>query len=100
MHRHARTEALVEGITALESVYRDALADGAAPLNADRDRLRVDPSAAVGALDACRAARQALIEHNPNEGLMLERLLLHLPRAGLPRASGAAISSKLTPAAL
>jgi hypothetical protein len=88
VHRHARTEALVEGITALETVYRDALADGAAPINSDRDRLQVDPNAAAGALDACRAARQALIEHNPNEGLMLERLLLHLPRAGAPSTSG------------
>ena len=35
----------------------------------------------VVALDACRDARQALIEHNPNESLMLERLLLHLPAA-------------------
>jgi DNA polymerase-3 subunit delta' len=88
VHRHARAEALIEGITALETVYRDALADDAAPLNADRERLRVDPAAAASALDACRAARQALIEHNPNEGLMLERLLLHLPRTGAPTTSG------------
>src|SRR5204862_7857120 len=27
VHRHARAEALIEGITALESVYRDTLAD-------------------------------------------------------------------------
>ena len=40
VHRHARTEALIEGITALETVYRDALAGGAVPaLNADRPAL-------------------------------------------------------------
>jgi DNA polymerase-3 subunit delta' len=80
VHRHARTEALIEGITALETVYRDALAGVAVPaLNADRAPLTLDARACGRALDACREARQALIEHNPNESLMLERLLLHLP---------------------
>jgi DNA polymerase-3 subunit delta' len=79
VHRHARAEALIEGITALESVYRDTLADGVGALNADRARVVVAARDATAALDACRAARQALIEHNPNEGLMLERLLWHLP---------------------
>jgi DNA polymerase-3 subunit delta' len=87
VHRHARAEALIEGITALETVYRDALATGAAPsLNADRAPLVLDPRASARALDACRAARQALIEHNPNESLMLERLLLHLP-SGVGRSA-------------
>ena len=81
-HRHARTELLLEGITALETVYRDALAGPGAPaLNVDRPMLVVDARAAAAALDACRAARQVLIEHNPNETLLLERLLLHLPAA-------------------
>jgi len=82
VQRHARTELLVEGITALETVYRDALAGVDAPvLNIDRAVLTIDPRAAAAALDACRAARQALIEHNPNETLLLERLFLHLPAA-------------------
>jgi DNA polymerase III subunit delta' len=82
VHRHARTEALIEGITALETVYRDALAGTSVPaLNADRPLLALDARACGRALDACRDARQALIEHNPNESLMLERLLLHLPAA-------------------
>lgn len=76
--RRARTDALLEGITAIESVYRDALADGAPPLNADRERLAVGPSEAAAALDACREARAAF-EFNPSEGLLLDRLVLHLP---------------------
>jgi DNA polymerase-3 subunit delta' len=81
-HRRARTEALSEGITALETVYRDAMAGPHAPrLNVDRPSLAVDPRAADRALDACRAARQALGEYNPNETLLVERLLLHLPPA-------------------
>ena len=80
VHRHARTEALIEGITALETVYRDALAGAQdVALNRDRPVLVLDARACARALDACRAARQALIEHNPNESLMLERLLLHIP---------------------
>jgi DNA polymerase-3 subunit delta' len=79
-HRHARTELLLEGITAIESLYRDALAGSSAPhLNTDRPLLTVDPRACGEALDACRAARRVLLEHNPNETLLLERLFLHLP---------------------
>jgi DNA polymerase III subunit delta' len=76
--RRARVDAVLEGITAIESVYRDALADGVAPLNQDRDRITVNPVAAAAALDACREARDAF-EFNPSEGLLLERLVFHLP---------------------
>ena len=76
--RRARTEALHEGITALESVYRDALAAGAPPINTDRDVLVIGAVAAADALDACAEARRAF-EFNPNESLLLERLMLHLP---------------------
>jgi DNA polymerase III subunit delta' len=76
--RRLRVDAVLEGITAIESVYRDALAEGAPPINLDRERLEVDPAAAVRALDACREARAAF-EFNPNEGLLLQRLVLHLP---------------------
>ncbi len=79
-HRRARTEALVEGITALETVYRDALAGPDAPaLNIDLEVARPQPRACDRALRACRAARDVLAEFNPNEGLLLERLLLQLP---------------------
>jgi DNA polymerase-3 subunit delta' len=82
-HRRARIDALLEGITALETVYRDALAGSPAErLNLDRDVLAVNPRAAAAALDACRAARQAIAEFNPNETLLVERLFLHLPPAG------------------
>ncbi len=82
-HRRARTDALLEGITALETVYRDAMAGPEAErLNTDREVLVLDPRAASGALDACRSARQAIAEHNPNETLLVERLLLHLPAPG------------------
>jgi DNA polymerase-3 subunit delta' len=76
--RRARTEALHEGITALESIYRDALATGAPPINVDREALVISPRAAADALDACSEARRAF-EFNPNEALLLERLMLHLP---------------------
>src|SRR5688572_26228216 len=79
-HRRARTEALIEGITALETVYRDALAGPDAPaLNTDRPILQAGPRACDRALRACRQARDALGEFNPNEGLLLERLVLNLP---------------------
>lgn len=77
--RRARREALVEGITAIEVVYRDALAGPDAPrADSSLPASSADPRASVRALEACREARQSL-EHNPNEGLLLERLLLHLP---------------------
>jgi DNA polymerase-3 subunit delta' len=79
-HRAARTELLVEGITALETVYRDALAGPDAPrLDPGRHPLLLEPASCTHALDACRAARQALAEFVPNETLLLERLFLHLP---------------------
>jgi DNA polymerase-3 subunit delta' len=82
-HRRARTDALLEGITALETVYRDVLAGpDAEVLNRDHDVLAVTPRTAAAALDACRAARQAIAEFNPNESLLVERLFLHLPPAG------------------
>ena len=84
--RLARRKALSEGLAALETLYRDALAGADAPLrNLDRAPIEVDARACVRALDACREARDAL-EFNPNEGLLLEWLALHLPGVGgVPR---------------
>ena len=48
--------------------------------NLDRPALALDRRACARALDACRDAREAL-ELNPNETLLLERLMLHLPGA-------------------
>jgi DNA polymerase-3 subunit delta' len=79
-HRAARTELLVEGITALETVYRDALAGPDAPrLDVEHAPLLLEPRSCTHALDACRDARHALAELVPNETLLLERLFLHLP---------------------
>src|SRR5680860_1202913 len=79
-HRRARTDALVEGITAFETMYRDALAGPDAPaINTDRPLVAAQPRSCDQALLACRAARDALGEFNPSESLLLERLLLHLP---------------------
>ena len=65
-----------------DSVVTALVADGRDPERAELlARLAGGRLDRARALDACRDARQALIEHNPNEGLMLERLLLHLPAA-------------------
>jgi DNA polymerase-3 subunit delta' len=79
-HRAARRGLLGEGIAAIESAYRDALAGGGPARNIDTPLLDVAPVAAAAALDACRLAREAL-ERNPNESLLLERLLVFLPAA-------------------
>jgi len=82
-HRRARSDAWIEGFTAIESIYRDALAGpDARALNLDRVAPTVHARGAVAALDACRTARAGLIEFNANETLTLERLLLHLPVPG------------------
>ena len=74
--RRAKRDALIEGITALESLYRDALASGGPLRNVDREIPYVEPRAAAAALSACAAARHA---RNPNEALLLERLFVRLP---------------------
>lgn len=76
-----RRRALAEGITALESCYRDALAGAAAPArNPDGSVPEIGPAAAAAAVDACRAARASLTR-NPNAALCLEALLVALPAA-------------------
>jgi DNA polymerase-3 subunit delta' len=92
--RRVRTDALIEGITALETVYRDALVgDVALRLDADSASVAAAPRACLDALDACRQARQTLVEHNPNDALLLERLLLALPDAGTDADADADASS-------
>lgn len=78
--RRTRIDLLIEGVTALETVYRDALADPAPALNGDRPRLGVPPRAAAGALEECRRAREAFLINE--KGLVrLTHLLLSLPSA-------------------
>ncbi len=79
--RRARIDALEEGVTAIETVYRDALAAPAPRLNTDRDPVTVSARAAAEALDECREARRALAM-NEKGALHLQRLLLVLPPAG------------------
>ncbi|MGZ6930530.1 MAG: hypothetical protein ACXVLO_08545 [Acidimicrobiia bacterium] len=71
--RRAKTDALIEGISAVEQAYLDGLATAAGAVT-------VAPSAASKALDACRAARQA-DEFNPNVGTLLLHLVSQLPAA-------------------
>jgi DNA polymerase-3 subunit delta' len=78
--RRTRIDLLLEGVTALETVYRDALADPAPPLNQDRPRIVLSPRSAAAALDACRDAREAILINE--KGLVrLTHLLLSLPPA-------------------
>jgi DNA polymerase-3 subunit delta' len=92
--RRARTDAWIEAITALETWLRDALAGGDVPrLNIDREPASVHARAAVEALDACRKARNDLVEFNANESLTMERLLLHVP---LDHSGDRAITSDIS----
>src|SRR5579862_588401 len=76
--RRTRIDLLLEGVTALETVYRDALGDPAPALNRDLPRVSVTPRAAAAALDACRQAREAFLINE--KGLVrLTHLLLSLP---------------------
>ena len=79
--RRTRIDLLIEGVTAIESVYRDALAAPAEPLNRDLPALSVSPRAAGEALAACREARDAFLINE--KGLVrLVALLMALPPAG------------------
>jgi DNA polymerase-3 subunit delta' len=76
--RRTRIDLLLEGVTVLESVYRDALAAPAPALNADQPVLTVSPRGAVEALDACREAREAILINE--KGIMrLTALVMALP---------------------
>jgi DNA polymerase-3 subunit delta' len=79
--RRVRIDLLTEGVTAIESVYRDSLGAPAVPLNSDLAPLVVSPRAVGPALDACREAREAFLINE--KGLVrLQYLLLCLPAAG------------------
>ena len=54
--RRTRIDLLIEGVTAIESVYRDVLAAPAPALNADQSALHTTPRAAAAALAACHAS--------------------------------------------
>ena len=66
--RRTRIDLLLEGVTAIETVYRDVLAAPAPALNRDRPALAVTPRAAAAALDACREAREAFLINEKGAG--------------------------------
>jgi DNA polymerase-3 subunit delta' len=76
--RRTRIDLLLEGVTAIETVYRDALAAPAPRLN-DR-AIRVAPRDAAAALEACRLARDAFLI-NEKGIVRLTTLLMNLPSA-------------------
>lgn len=78
--RRTRQDLLLEGITALETVYRDVIAEPAEPLNVDRDRLSLTAHEATAALDACHAVREAFLL-NEKGSLQIAALAMRLPRA-------------------
>ena len=79
--RRTRIDLLLEGVTAIESVYRDALAAPAAALNADIPALHVSPRAAAAALAMCHQTREAFLI-NEKGVVRLVALLMELPTAG------------------
>ena len=79
--RRARTSLLLEGVTAIESVYRDALASPAPARNDDVEVPSVGPRDCVDALERCRVAREAFLVQE--KGLVrIQHLLLSLPEPG------------------
>lgn len=80
VQRRARTDALATGLAVLEAVYRDSLVAGWADPVAGDDAPALSPDAALAALDHVAATRGRVQDGIVlNWGLMLERLLLHLP---------------------
>ncbi len=77
--RRTRIDLLLEGVTAIETVYRDVLVAPAPTLNRDLEVLYLEPRAAVGALEACREARETF-PINEKGIVRLTYLLLSLPR--------------------
>jgi DNA polymerase-3 subunit delta' len=76
--RRTRIDLLLEGVTAIETVYRDALAAPAPRLN--DGAIRVAPREAAAALEECRAARDAFLI-NEKGIVRLTTLLMSLPSA-------------------
>jgi DNA polymerase-3 subunit delta' len=83
--RRAKTGVIMEVITAIESVFRDALVAPAAALDPDHPPLRLSVDACLRGIDACRHAMKPLSDRNltVNDGLLLDRLLLNLPATSL-----------------
>jgi DNA polymerase III subunit delta' len=76
--RRTRIDLLLEGVTAIESAYRDVIAAPAPPLNTDLSLVPLTPRAAAEAIDACRDAREAFTI-NEKGIVRLIALLMALP---------------------
>jgi DNA polymerase-3 subunit delta' len=83
--RRTRIDLLLEGVTAIESAYRDVIAAPAPALNTDLELLPVSPRDAAAALDAGRDAREAFTI-NEKGIVRLVALCMTLPatRTALP----------------
>jgi DNA polymerase III subunit delta' len=79
--RRTRIDLLLEGVTAIETVYRDVLSAPAPARDARRSLLRVSPRAAAAALDQCREAREAFLI-NEKGIVRLSYLCMVLPPSG------------------
>ena len=79
--RRTRIDLLLEGVTAIETVYRDVLAAPAPALNADRPAPAMTARAAAASLDACRETRDAFLI-NEKGVIRLVALLMALPPGG------------------
>jgi DNA polymerase-3 subunit delta' len=82
----ARRDLLLEGVTAIETTYRDALAGPDHALNTDLRPLPISARAAADAIDACREAREAFLVNEKGQ-VRLQYLLMSLPPAGAPSAA-------------
>lgn len=80
IERRARLDALTEGLTALEVVYRDALVAPGEALHPEASGLGLSAPACLEAIDACAALRREVQDGKVlNWTLHLQRLLLRLP---------------------
>ncbi len=73
-----RRDLLLEGVTAIESVYRDSMVSSEYVRNIDLEHLELDDHACSAALAACHGARDAVVV-NEKGNLHLLNLLLSLP---------------------
>lgn len=73
-----RRDLLLEGVTAIESMYRDSMVDTEQVRNVDLEQLQLDDHSCAAALAACRHGRDAIVV-NEKGNLHLLNLLLSLP---------------------
>jgi DNA polymerase-3 subunit delta' len=78
----ARRELLLEGVTAIECTYRDALTGTDNAINTDVPNIGVGARVAADALDALRSAREAFVIQEKGV-VRLQYLLMSLPPAAV-----------------